>query len=130
MAGNDHFSMQLLSNSLRTNRLLAGVRVHFPTKVACGGFVHGGSHGRKVGGDVMFETVFADIPQQLLEPRNFNDSGTTKGLKRIVREPAAAGVAANSAATVVGRKAREAHGAGLHLPHARSKGIVLPNGTR
>jgi hypothetical protein len=47
-------------------RGLGRVRVHVPPEIASGGFMDGGSDGRKVGSDVMFETVLADVAEQLL----------------------------------------------------------------
>jgi len=47
-------------------RGLGRVRVHVPPEIASGSFMDGGSDGRKVSGDVMFETVLANIAEQLL----------------------------------------------------------------
>jgi hypothetical protein len=37
-----------------------------------------GGHGGKIGCDVVLESVFADMPQQLLQTGNFDDSCAAK----------------------------------------------------
>src|SRR5208282_4934761 len=55
---------------------------------------------------------------------------TAEGFQGIVRKASAAGIAADFAVYVIGRKAREAHGPGLHLSHARAKGVFFTHGAR
>src|ERR1700730_8801641 len=48
--------------------------VHFPAEIARYRFVHDRSDGREIRSDVMFESVFANVAQQLLHLRNFHHS--------------------------------------------------------
>ena len=99
--------------------------VHAPAHIAHGGFVHGRSDRGEVRGDVVFEAVFADVVQQLLQPRNFHYARAAEGFEGIVGEVPAAGVAANVAASIVGRKARKTHRSCLHPTDASAEGVVL-----
>src|SRR5215471_4000143 len=96
------------------------VRFDPPAKVSCGGFVHGSIHGCQIGRDVVFEAALADIVQQLLKPRNAHHARTAERLEWIIRELAVADIAIDRAFAIVGGKAREAHGAGLHTADART----------
>jgi len=107
----------------------SGMGVHIPAEIACGGLVDRGRHGRKISGDVMFEAVFADVMEQLLEAGNFDDASSAKSLQGIVGKAAAAGITADFALDVVGGETGEAHGPGLHYAHAGSEGIFLAHGT-
>src|SRR5580658_3469507 len=76
----------------------------------------------------MFEAVFTDVPQELLQAGNFNHPGPAEGFERIVGEGPAAGIATDFAARVVRREAREAHGAGFYLANAGAEGVLLTDG--
>ena len=79
----------------------------------------------KICGNVVFESSFADVVKEVLRTRDFDDARAAKGFKGIVSESSAAGVTADSAVHVVGRKPSETHGAGLDAPRAGAKGIFL-----
>src|SRR5947208_34967 len=66
----------------------------------------------------MLETVLADISQQLLQSANPYYPGPAECVQRIIRELALTHVSVDPAGQIVGREAREAHGARLDLPHA------------
>src|SRR6202167_1107044 len=108
-------------------RASASVPVRVPLHIVRRYFVHNSRNGRKVRGNVMFETVFTNVTQQFLHARNLDHSGAAEGLQRIISEPAFAHVAANHAVLVISGKARETHRRGLHLTHARSEGVILPH---
>lgn len=88
--------------------------VHLPVEVAGGSFVDRRGNAGEVGGDVVFESVFADVAQKFLQAQDFHHPRTTEGVQWIVGEAAAARVTANGAVGIVGGEAREAHRAGFH----------------
>src|ERR1051325_8669495 len=76
---------------------------------------------------MMLKSALADEPQQFLQSRDTHDPRSSKGFQRIVGKFALADVTGHLSLAVVGRKAREAHGAALHLAHASPKRIFLAN---
>lgn len=79
----------------------------------------------KICGNVVFEFLFADVVPEVLRTWDFNDANAAKGFKGIVSESSAAGVTADSAVHVAGRKPSETHGAGLDAPRPGAKNIFL-----
>jgi hypothetical protein len=112
----------------RSSGSLGGMGVHDPAQVAGGSFVDDGGDAGEIGGDVVFEAIFADVVEKFLQAGNFDDSGTAKSFKRIVGETAAAGVATNFSGSIVGGEASKTHGAGFDLADTGAKGIVFANG--
>jgi hypothetical protein len=55
---------------------------------------------------MVFETLAADVLEQLLQIRNLADASAAKGLQRIVGKGAVAGIAANDAVAIIGGIAR------------------------
>src|ERR1700761_1864648 len=96
---------------ITTIALCGGVLMimHVPAEITRGGFVDGACYGGEVGGDVVLESALADVAQELLHLRNFDDARATEGLERIVGEFAFADVAANFSSEVIGREAKVAH---------------------
>src|SRR5579859_6625426 len=99
--------------------------VALPTKVADSGFVNSLRHFAEIGGNVMFESLMANVPEQLLQLRNFRHAGAAEGLERIVGELAWSCIAANHSAPIVGGVAGIRHRAGLHFAHAGAEGVLL-----
>jgi hypothetical protein len=60
--------------------------MHFPAEVLGAGLVDGGGGGAEIGGDVVLEAVFADVMEQVLQARNFDDAGASEGGERVVFE--------------------------------------------
>ena len=56
-----------------------------------------GGNAEEVGGDVVFESVFADVAQKFLQAQVFHQPRATEGVQWIVGEAAAARVTANGA---------------------------------
>src|SRR5277367_2141960 len=113
---------------LYSRKYLPSMPVGIPPKVAGRSFVNYSAHGGKISGDVVFESVFANVTKELLHPRNLDNSRAAKRFQRIVREVTGADVAADSAGAVVGGKARVTHRAGLNAAHASPESIVLSDG--
>ncbi len=80
--------------------------VHVPAEVARGCLVDRPGHGGKIRGDVMLEAVFANVVEQPLHLRNFDDPRAAESVERIVGKFAFADIAANLASSVVGGEAR------------------------
>ena len=80
-------------NSLKRNKGLGGVRVHFPAQIAGGHLVYHGVYARKVGSHVVFKSVLADKVQQFLQPRNLHHACAAKSLERVVGKSAATRIA-------------------------------------
>src|SRR5690242_6703876 len=99
--------------------------VHIPAEIAAGSFVNGSRAGGEIGGSVMLESVFTDIPEKTLHVRDFDDSGAADGLERIVGESALADIAAHFAIEVVGRETRVRHGSGFHPANAGAERVQL-----
>src|SRR5688572_10465849 len=85
---------------------------------------------REAAGNVMFESILADVAKQALQPRNLDYTCAAEGFERIGGEGALAHIAADFPAQIVGGKARVTHGAGFDTADARSKGIRLADRTR
>src|ERR1700691_2238351 len=75
----------------------ASVPVRVPLHIVRRCFVHNSRDGRKVRGDVMFETVFTNVTQQFLHVRNLDHTGAAESLQRLIFESAFTHVAANTA---------------------------------
>src|ERR1700724_2221320 len=75
----------------------------------------------------MLEAALADVAQQVLQLRNPDHAGAAERLQRIVGELTFPDVAVDRTFTIVGRKPREAQGAGFHAAHARSVSVLLAN---
>src|SRR5271154_5765396 len=103
--------------------------VGIPPEIAGRSFVNYSADGGKISGDVVLESVFADVTKEFLHPRDLHDSRTAKSFQRVVREVTSTGVTANSAGAVVGGKACVAHGAGLNATNTSPESIVLSDGT-
>ena len=54
------------------------VSVHVPAEVSRGSFMNNRRDAGKIGGDVVLETVFANVVEQFLQSGNFNDAGAAK----------------------------------------------------
>ena len=78
------------------------VRVHLPIEVARSGFVNDWRHAGEVRGNVVFESIFADVAQQLLQCWDLHNPSAAKSFERIIGEAAAAGVAADCSLRIIG----------------------------
>src|SRR5208282_553557 len=101
------------------------VGVHIPAEISRGGFMHHRRNTGKIRGDVVLEALLADVAQQLLQSRNLHHTRAAKGFQWIVCKAAAAGIAADFAVHVVGRKTRETHGARFYPADAGSERVFL-----
>src|SRR5271170_3654133 len=99
--------------------------VGIPPEIAGRSFVNYSADGGKISGDVVLESVFADVTKELLHPRDLDDSRTAKSFQGVVREVTGPDVTANSAGAVIGGKARVAHGAGFNATNTSAESIVL-----
>src|SRR6185312_3033975 len=112
---NRNFLMRLFHPTLAASCLLfcGFVVVHFPAEVADGGFVHRARGLGEVGGDMMLESSFADVAQELLHFGNADDAGSAEGFERVLGEFALTYVAADFAGELVGGEAAVGHGSGF-----------------
>src|SRR5271165_5064988 len=78
------------------------VPVHLPSQITHRSFMHRGSGGREIRGHVMFESVLADVMQQLLQLRNLHHTHTAKRIQRIVGERTFSDISAHHSGGVVG----------------------------
>src|SRR5271155_239927 len=121
--------LQNSHNRFYSGKYLPRMPVGVPSKVAGRGFVNYSADGGKISGDVVLESVFADVTKELLHTRDLDDSRTAKRLQGVIREVTGADVTANSAGAVIGGKARVAHGAGFNATNTSAESIVLSDGT-
>ena len=76
--------------------------IHLPAEIASGGLVDCAGNRGEIGRHMMFETVFANVVEKVLQPRDLDDSGAAKGIQRIIGEAALANVATHFARCVIG----------------------------
>ena len=82
----------------------------------------------KIGGYVVFEAAFANVVQEFLHVRDFDDAGATEGVEWIVGESALADVAAHFSCGIVGGEASEAHFFGLDEADAGAECVFFADG--
>src|SRR6185437_15590649 len=107
---------------------LISVPVSLPPEVTRGRFVNSTGDGGKIRGDVMFKTIFADVAQEFLHARDFDDARATEGLERIVGKRASAEIATHITCAIVRGEASESHFARFDQTHAGAKRIFLAYG--
>src|SRR4051812_12662503 len=78
-------------------------------------------------GDVVLESVLADVAEQRLKARDLDDTGAAERLEVIPGEFTLADVAGDPPGAVVRRESRESHGPRLHLSDDRSIGVLSPD---
>src|SRR5258708_7385212 len=83
--------------------------VHIPAQIAGGGFVNRRRNRREVSSDMMFETLFADKVQQLLQIGNLDDAGSTESVQCVVGETAFTDVTPHLAGCVISGETGKAH---------------------
>src|SRR5712692_2172176 len=101
------------------------VPVDVPAEVAGGGFVNGRGDLGEIRGNVMLESVLADVTQEFLQVGNANHAGAPESLERIVSEFPFSDVTTDFPLPIIRRKTYKAHRAGFHLADTGSKGIFL-----
>src|SRR5450755_3512111 len=79
----------------------------------------------KIGSDVMFESVLADIVQEFLHLPDFDHARSTEGVERVVGEPSLTNVATHLACRVVGGEACKAHLLGLDQSDTGAESVLL-----
>src|SRR5581483_593326 len=124
----------LLISAYATGRGLASrpwslVPVSVPTEVASCGFMHSTGNGRKIGGHMVLETVFANVMEQFLHLWNLDYACAAEGVQGIIREPALANVASHLSSCVIGREASKAHFLWLYQTDNRSVSVVFAHST-
>src|SRR5215813_301814 len=79
---------------------------------------------------MMLKSVFANILEQFLKPRNFDYACAAKSFERIAREFPFAHIAANLAAQIIRRESRITHRSGLHATDNRAECVCFAHGAR
>src|SRR5690348_3119954 len=110
------------------NRCSSVMPIEIPTQVTRARLVQDRTDRGQVGGYVVLEPLLANVAQQMLHSRNFNDACAAEGFERIVRELPIPHIAAYFPGVIVGGKAGVAHGAGFHAAYAGAEGIFFPHG--
>src|SRR6266699_2131316 len=76
----------------------------------------------------MLETVLADMPQQLLQLRDFYDARASESIQGIIRKPAFSDVTAHFPGSIVGGESRKTHPLRLDEPDTCPESIFLAHG--
>jgi len=76
----------------------------------------------------MFESIFADVTQQLLHMLNLNDAGASEGVQWILCEAPLSNITPHSARGIVSRETRKCHFFRLYEANASAKCVFLPYG--
>src|ERR1035441_3713389 len=97
--------------------------MYLPSEVPRGCLPDRRRHRGHVGSHVVLEATLTNEAQQALQIGDFDHAGAAEGGEWVVGEAAFADVAVDAAVLVVGGKAREAHGAGLHDSLAGAVGV-------
>src|ERR1700722_2491703 len=108
---------------------LLRVPVCIPAEISTARLMNYSTNSGEIRGDMVLESVFANVVKKLLHSRNLDDPGAAKSFQRIIRERSPADVSTNSSRLVIRREACIAHRAGFNAAHAGTEGIVLANGT-